>query len=205
VLLAGEPGRGAVSVYFMRAGSDGLVKIGCATDVEKRRAELQTGCPATLEVIATIPGGRDREKALHAHWKHRRVRGEWFKITEADISAKLLDERHEFDLLVAVEPGLADLEAVARNAHGKCANAVWYGRIKPRLLSLVGWERGVDLQPTAYPGIGPWRSVSLSEIGEGIQTFESKGPAVLRTMRAYDVAYDFLYSLLPDCDHEGWC
>jgi hypothetical protein len=27
----------------------------------------------------------------------------------------------------------------------------------------------------------------------------------LRSEEAYDVAYDTLYELLPDCNHEGWC
>jgi hypothetical protein len=47
-----------------------------------------------------------------------------------------------------------------------CANDWWYGRLKPRLVRLVG--------------------------------FGAEQPE-LRTPEAYDVAYDVLYELLPDC------
>jgi hypothetical protein len=68
---------------------------------------------------------------------------------------------------------LGALEAevqVLRHRRGPCANAHWYGWIKPILSILVGWR--------------------------------SKHPnPLLRTSRAYKVAYARLYQALPDCAH----
>ncbi len=47
-------------IYIMRA--DVRIKIGwSAGNVEKRKAELQTGCPHPLEVLATFAGSREEE------------------------------------------------------------------------------------------------------------------------------------------------
>jgi hypothetical protein len=68
-------------VYIMRAGD--RVKIGwCAGDVQKRRAELQTGCPDLLEIIVTFPGTRADEATLHADFAALRGVGEWFRYEE---------------------------------------------------------------------------------------------------------------------------
>jgi len=65
-------------IYIMRA--DVRIKIGwCAGNVEKRKAELQTGCPHPLEVLATFAGSREEEAALHRDFADLRVQGEWFQ------------------------------------------------------------------------------------------------------------------------------
>ena len=62
-----------------------------------------------------------------------------------------------------------------------CGNAIWYGhgrfpdhRFKDRMSALVSWQR-----TTAHP--------------------DPDTDALLRTPRAYDVAYAHLYRLLPEC------
>ena len=84
--------------------------------------------------------------------------------------------------LVELEPRLAVLAAGAAavrddgRPEGFCANAEWYGRFKPRLLALVGYEAPVGARP------------------------------LLRTEFAYDVAYEYVYDLLPNCRHaSGGC
>lgn len=71
-------------IYVMRAGQRD--KIGwCAGNVEKRRAELQTGCPETLEVLVLFPGTRTEEAACHRRFAQVRCEGggqEWFRLSE---------------------------------------------------------------------------------------------------------------------------
>jgi hypothetical protein len=89
-----------------------------------------------------------------------------------------------FDLVAAAEPRLKVLEADVRRAaaeHGgdtpRCANGMWYGYgslahydFKARMCGLVGCER-----------------------------VERGAPSVLGGSEAYDVVYEHLYAILPDC------
>jgi hypothetical protein len=71
-----------------------------------------------------------------------------------------------FSDLVSLEPGLSDIEGLARlAAYGPAAarDRVWYSRIKPRLVSLIGYHA------------------------------RGKHAATLGTPEAYDVAYQHLY------------
>lgn len=68
-------------VYFIQSKDGGPIKIGCTTDVEKRRATLQTAHATELRVLATMRGGHRVEKSLHEGFTNDRVRhnGEWFR------------------------------------------------------------------------------------------------------------------------------
>lgn len=79
-------------VYFLGAGP--FVKIGQARMSPQRRIkQLQTGCPYPIELLAWLPGGRERERALHRRFSQWRAQSEWFHATEeilayvADIKA----------------------------------------------------------------------------------------------------------------------
>ncbi len=89
----------------------------------------------------------------------------------------VVTNRPTWDDLVAREPRLADLRIAAERVRAVdtsfCANAVWYG---------YGGHLG--LKP---------RLVRL--VGWGAQ---SRDP-VLRSCDAYDLVYQTLYDLLPDC------
>ena len=66
-------------VYFVQAGGDGgPVKIGIARDLGSRLNSLRTGCPDPIVVLATAPGGKNEEAALHERFATHRRRGEWF-------------------------------------------------------------------------------------------------------------------------------
>ena len=62
-----------------------------------------------------------------------------------------------------------------------CANSYWYG-----------YDETSD-----FPG--GFRGKLITIVGYGARASE------LRTSQAYDVCYEYLYSLLPDCRHEGMC
>lgn len=68
-------------VYFIQAGEDGPIKIGVATEPFKRLAELQTGNPARLRIVAIVEGDTGMERALHDRFAEHRLEGEWFKPT----------------------------------------------------------------------------------------------------------------------------
>src|SRR5215208_2067079 len=79
--------------------------------------------------------------------------------------------------LVEVEPRLRALERDVQTVADKggpsfCANAIWYGYLDP--------EFGFKERMTRYMG---W----IAEVPE------------LRSIEAYDLAYEHLYDLLPDC------
>jgi hypothetical protein len=65
-------------VYFV--AFDGFVKIGTAKNVKKRIAQLQSGCPHTLDLIGVVEGDREIEAAYHKRFRKLRVSGEWFKL-----------------------------------------------------------------------------------------------------------------------------
>lgn len=72
-----------MTVYFIRAGTDGLVKIGRARDVNKRLLALGTMAPVKLDLIRTIEGGLQQEMKMHAHYNDIRRHGEWFEFCES--------------------------------------------------------------------------------------------------------------------------
>lgn len=67
-------------VYFIGYG-DGPVKIGFTTDLGQRVQSLQTGCPYTIEVLASFDGTPGHEWDYHERFKKERLRGEWFNRT----------------------------------------------------------------------------------------------------------------------------
>lgn len=57
----------------------GIVKIGYSDDPAARRAQLQTGNPRTLILVATFPGSLEDEGRVHSMFaEHRTSVGEWF-------------------------------------------------------------------------------------------------------------------------------
>jgi hypothetical protein len=67
-----------MAVYIIRAGEDGPVKIGVATDTRDRLVTLQMGNHLDLKIIREIEGWEAAEAAIHARYSHLRLRGEWF-------------------------------------------------------------------------------------------------------------------------------
>ncbi len=67
-------------VYFIREGDAGNIKIGFTLDdINKRVADLQTGCSQELIVLHLIDGESSKEREIHEQFSHLRIRGEWFR------------------------------------------------------------------------------------------------------------------------------
>lgn len=82
-------------IYFI--GTQTHVKIGYVGDpkrLEARLKALQTGNPQPLTLLATMPGNRSDELALHRRWNHLRTSGEWFKLTP-ELHTFIQHERRE--------------------------------------------------------------------------------------------------------------
>ena len=69
-------------IGFEDSQFQGVVKIGVTSNIQKRLATLQTGCPWRLEVKAMVyrPDSFQYETWLHDHFDKYRMRpdGEWF-------------------------------------------------------------------------------------------------------------------------------
>ena len=76
-------------VYFVSNGR-GAVKIGFSDECMGRRfSALQTANADTLAVVAYIadPHPLDLEKKLHMQFKSKRIRGEWFAMSDGEAAA----------------------------------------------------------------------------------------------------------------------
>ena len=67
------------TIYFIQ-GENGPIKIGHTTGKPMTRLKsLQTGHPHKLTLLATAPGTKQMEKALHLRFRQYQLEGEWFK------------------------------------------------------------------------------------------------------------------------------
>lgn len=75
------------AVYFLRAATLGLVKIGCSGNASVRIEDLRGLNADELILMGRIntPKFREAESVLHDIFAKHRVRGEWFKITADDV------------------------------------------------------------------------------------------------------------------------
>ena len=75
-------------VYFIRAGRDGLVKIGWARNPRRRLETLQAGNHVRLELIREVAGDRPTEAWLHRHFSGQLVDREWFTFTPSMLTVE---------------------------------------------------------------------------------------------------------------------
>jgi hypothetical protein len=68
-------------VYLVRARTLGLIKIGVASDLRTRMANLQVGSPDQLDLVGVIraSNARDKEMELHGWFRKQWSHGEWFR------------------------------------------------------------------------------------------------------------------------------
>ena len=179
-------------IYFAQTGDNRYIKIGYASQVDKRIEGLRTASPLPIKLLASLPGDVPIERQIHARFEGLRANREWFHahrdIVAFAVSASRLagvasDQDKVLPYLVH-EPRLIDLliEAACTvddpNEERFCANDVFFGyynprnSIKRRLTNLVGWY-AKDARPA------------------------------LRTEQAYDAVYERIYDALPDCRNCG--
>jgi predicted GIY-YIG superfamily endonuclease len=74
------------SVYILKTGKN-LYKIGKTQDLQKRLASYHTHLPILFRLVRQYltPQMSSLEESLHAVFQHKRVKGEWFELTPADL------------------------------------------------------------------------------------------------------------------------
>ncbi len=65
-------------IYFAQRGENGPIKIGVTGHVKSRVSELQTNVAEPVRLLASFPGTRAMERALHDRFHAHRLKGEWF-------------------------------------------------------------------------------------------------------------------------------
>lgn len=70
-----------MTVYLVRAGENGPVKIGRTANVPARMQQLQVGHPEPLALIRTVDGGAGVETWFHRKFSADHIRGEWFRFS----------------------------------------------------------------------------------------------------------------------------
>src|SRR5262249_47212164 len=70
-------------VYFLWCRETGLTKIGHSAGAGRRVADITSASSSQLQLIGFLPTFHHTraEKIIHEFLHHRRVRGEWFRIT----------------------------------------------------------------------------------------------------------------------------
>lgn len=71
-------------VYLMRNSRNGSTKIGFSKKPRFREKTLQSEEPE-IEIICTIPGNIQKERAIQEKYSPARIRGEWFLLSAFDI------------------------------------------------------------------------------------------------------------------------
>jgi hypothetical protein len=71
-------------IYVMLDKNTGYFKIGRSHNPKKREKTLQSEKP-TIELLFSFDATEELEKELHVVFGDKRIRGEWFYLTEDDI------------------------------------------------------------------------------------------------------------------------
>ena len=88
-------------MYFIRA-ANGLTKIGITKNLYTRLGALDVSSPIELSLVyfAITPTASQTEKKLHEKFSTKRVKGEWFNLSNEDMQwiKELYDTQEEADI-----------------------------------------------------------------------------------------------------------
>jgi hypothetical protein len=74
----------AGQIYVIRAGH--YYKIGKAKNAKERVRRLRLPFKEKIVLIADVADRHATERALHKQFAHKRVNGEWFRLSNSDVS-----------------------------------------------------------------------------------------------------------------------
>jgi SOS response regulatory protein OraA/RecX len=116
-------------IYAIRAVGIEFIKFGRATSIGRRLAELDTGCPFELEIIATADWPDGSETAIHRLLATVNQKGEWFR--DGELAQSIIKWMSNVDL------GLARLQSELRKQLGVSFEKKDSGRSRSGELSLA--------------------------------------------------------------------
>lgn len=161
-----------MSVYFIKAGTDGPVKIGTAEDAKKRLGDLQVANHMPLHIIRETAGGVPEERWFHRHFSTIRVRGEWFLFSPHMLTVQPVSA----ELKGVCGRGLLPIVKLAADAVGGLAKLAETIGVSPQ--ALYQWDRvpadralaiekatgervlREDMRPDIWPRDAVWKSSS---------------------------------------------
>lgn len=76
-------------IYVMECA--GFYKIGWSKVPRIRRSHLQTANPLPVTLVGVVEGSMENEAEWHEFFTDKRVQGEWFALTQEDVSHVLHD------------------------------------------------------------------------------------------------------------------
>jgi hypothetical protein len=84
--MSSEPLLTSNCVYILKTGKN-LFKIGKTQDLHRRLAAYRTHLPIDFRVVRQYPAANMSalEESLHIVFQHRRIQGEWFRLTDDDL------------------------------------------------------------------------------------------------------------------------
>ncbi len=74
------------TIYFAQRQTDGAVKIGWTSDVERRLRELRKENRVAVVLLAAFPGDKPDEGRMHLRFAADRIDGEWFRASPSLMS-----------------------------------------------------------------------------------------------------------------------
>lgn len=79
-------GPGKCRVYVIEMGDTGIYKIGLSCSPAQRFLNLNLPYPIKVICIIRTPDAAKLEHKMHAKFKSKRMRNEWFRLSEDDLS-----------------------------------------------------------------------------------------------------------------------
>lgn len=73
------------NIYLMKNNHDGAYKIGMTRGDPKFREETLQSQEASVELVFYFEGPESLERELHKKYSEKRIRGEWFRLSEDDV------------------------------------------------------------------------------------------------------------------------
>jgi|GEM_PF-4444201 len=76
-------------VYVVEAYGLGLYKIGASTNLPQRFCSIKTSCPVKIKILGWILADKPfaLEAKLHDEFADKREQGEWFRLSDSDLTA----------------------------------------------------------------------------------------------------------------------
>lgn len=164
-----------VTIYLIRAGESGPVKIGYARSVREARMRidtLQTGHWEILRVLRLWEGDMGDERRMHVRFADLRIRGEWFAFSRlmlADVGLTViefdqgLDDPMSIGKMIKALGGVGEVARLCGTSRAVVSRWIWDNQVPeskhPIFLEYIT-ERGIagitaatfaEMQPSGRP------------------------------------------------------
>jgi len=180
-----------MSVYFIRQGQDGPVKIGFATNARYRLSGLQTGHSEELSIIRLLEGSKDDEARLHRRFQHCRLGGEWFEFDDAMLT-------EDFGL------GALDAPVIQSRSTDRRCRSFWNPEevLHHELLKAVGGRAALAKRLH----VAPWDLIQFGTAVRLRKRYWSALIVMLHEVGRHDITLDVLAALRADeaAKYKAW-